>query len=64
MKIDKGIHILDNTTPANPKNVAFIDIPGNMDLAVKGDILYADLYTDLVTLDISNPLKVAVRSDY
>jgi hypothetical protein len=61
-EVDKGIHIIDNSNPSNPKNVAFIDIPGNMDLAVKGNILYADLYTDLVTLDISNPVEVAVKS--
>jgi hypothetical protein len=61
-EIDKGIHIINNGNPASPKNVAFIDIPGNVDLAVKGNILYADLYTDLVTLDITNPLEVIVRS--
>lgn len=60
-EVDKGIHILDNTNPASPQNVAFIDIPGNVDLAVKGNILYADLYTDLVTIDISNPLNIAVK---
>jgi hypothetical protein len=60
-EIDKGIHILDNTDPANPKNIAFIDIPGNEDLAVKGNTLYADLYTDLVCLDISNPLNIVVK---
>ena len=32
-----------------------------MDLALKGNTLYADLYTDLVTLDISNPLNVLVK---
>ena len=42
-EIDKGIHIIDNSNPASPKNVAFIDIPGNLDMAVKGNILYADL---------------------
>ena len=61
-EIDKGIHIINNSNPASPKNVAFIDIPGNMDLAVKGNILYADLYTDLVTLDITNPMQVIVKS--
>lgn len=61
-EIDKGIHIINNSDPASPKNVAFIDIPGNMDLAVKGNILYADLYTDLVTLDITSPLQVTVKS--
>jgi hypothetical protein len=60
-EVDKGIHVIDNNNPSSPKNVAFIDIPGNMDLAVKGNSLYADLYTDLVTLDISNPLNVVVK---
>ena len=55
---DKGIHVIDNTNPAQPQNIAFIDIPGNMDLAVKGNTLYADLYTDLVAIDISNPASV------
>jgi len=58
---DKGIHVIDNSNPAAPRNVAFIDIPGNMDLALKGNTLYADLYTDLVTLDISDPLHVIVK---
>jgi hypothetical protein len=60
-ELDRGIHIIDNSNAAAPKNVAFINIPGNMDLAVKGNILYADLYTDLVTLDINNPLNVVVK---
>ncbi|MDQ3683552.1 MAG: hypothetical protein M3352_10860 [Bacteroidota bacterium] len=59
-EIDKGIHIIDNSNPAQPQNVAFIDIPGNVDLAVKENTLYADLYTDLVAIDISNPLSVRV----
>lgn len=60
-EIDKGVHIIDNRNPANPVNVAFIDIPGNLDLAVNGNALYADLYTDMVTLDISDPLNVVVK---
>ena len=59
-EIDKGIHIIDNSNPSSPKNIAFIDIPGNMDMAVKGDMLYADFYSDLVAINISNPLQVAV----
>lgn len=57
-EIDKGIHIIDNAIPASPQNVAFIDIPGNMDMAVKGNTLYADAYTDLIALDITDPLNV------
>src|SRR5215213_5788867 len=48
---DRGIHIIDNTNPASPKNVAFVDIPGNIDVTVKGNALYADAYNDMVTLD-------------
>ena len=55
-EIDKGVHIIDNTDPSNPVDKAFIDIPGNLDIAVKGNILYADMYQDLVAVDISDPL--------
>jgi hypothetical protein len=50
----KGIHIIDNSNPQNPENIGFIEIPGNVDIAVKDDILYADSYIDLVSIDISN----------
>lgn len=51
---NEGIHIIDNTDPANPVNISFINIPGNFDLAAKGHILYADSYIDLLALDISD----------
>lgn len=54
---DKGVHIIDNTDPSHPVVKAFIDIPGNLDIAVKGNVLYADMYGDLVTVDISDPLQ-------
>jgi hypothetical protein len=58
---DAGIHIIDNRQPTAPKNIAFIPIPGNVDLAVTGNTLYADSYSDLVTFDISNPLAVVAK---
>ena len=60
-EIEKGIHIIDNHDPASPKNIAFIEIPGNADLALKGNTLYADSYSDMITLDISDPLKVVLK---
>jgi hypothetical protein len=60
-EVDKGIHVINNANPSSPQRVTFIDIPGNMDIAVKGNILYADLYTDLVAIDISNPSNVTVK---
>lgn len=60
-ELDKGVHIIDFSNPAAPKNIAFINIPGCVDLAVRGNYLYADCYTDLVTIDISNPTAVVVQ---
>lgn len=59
-ELNKGIHIINNLDPANPKRIAFVSIPGNVDMAVKGTTLYADNYTDMVALDISNPTSVKV----
>ncbi|MGK6351371.1 LVIVD repeat-containing protein [Parapedobacter sp. DT-150] len=56
----KGIHIIDNRNPANPKNLNFIDIPGNVDMAVNSDILYADSYIDLLAFDVSNPQSITL----
>jgi len=53
-----GIHVIDNTNPAQPRPVSFLRIPGNIDLAVRGNLLYADNGPDLVTLDISDPAHV------
>ena len=60
-EVDKGVHIIDNSNPAAPRQISFVDIPGNLDMAVKGNILYADFYTDLVAIDISNPQSVLVK---
>ncbi len=57
----EGIHILDMTNPADPENLGFIEIPGNVDIAIKNNTLYADSYIDLVAIDISdidNPKEV------
>ena len=54
-EVAEGLHIIDNSDPANPRSVAFVKIPGNGDMAVRGNILYADSYSDLVALDITDP---------
>ena len=57
---EKGIHIIDNTNPATPINKGFIVIPGNTDLSVKDNILYANCYTDLLSIDITNINNIVV----
>ncbi len=51
---NKGVHVVDNTDPSNPRKISFIEIPGNVDISVKGDFLFADSLSDLVVLDISD----------
>ena len=53
-EIDKGIHIINNSNPSRPVQTAFVNIPGNQDIAVKGNTLYADMYNDLLAIDISD----------
>ena len=51
---EKGIHIVDNADPKNPTNLSFINIPGNREFYVKGNILYAESLYDMIKVDISN----------
>lgn len=59
----RGIHIFDNSNPAQPKNEAFLQIAGNSDLAIRNQILYANNVNDLVAIDISDlsDLKIVER---
>jgi hypothetical protein len=57
---NRGIHIIDNTNPSNPIKRAFISIPGNKELSKRGDYLYVDNYTDLVTIKVLSFDSVAV----
>mgnify|MGYP003575179873 CR=1 FL=1 len=50
---NKGIHIYNNNNPSTPVNVGFLQVPGNVDLAISNNILYADSYVDLLAFDIS-----------
>jgi hypothetical protein len=61
-ELNEGIHIIDNSDPAAPLPINFVEIPGNIDMAVKGNILYADSFIDLVAIDISNPRDVKLVS--
>ncbi|MET0758800.1 MAG: hypothetical protein ABWZ56_00155 [Flavobacterium sp.] len=51
---EEGVHVFDNQNPASPQNIAFINLEGVHDIAVKGNYLYADNFVDLLVFDISN----------
>ena len=58
--VHSGIHIIDNFDPKSPKAIKFIQIPGNEDISVKDNFLYADSATDLVIFDISDINNVSI----
>ncbi len=60
-ELSQGVHVIDNNDPSNPTVLGFINIAGNVDIAMKGNFLIADHLGDLVTIDISdmnNPKEV------
>ena len=54
-EITEGIHVVDNSNPANPTLIAFIELLGNIDMTINDNVLFADSYLDLVSFDISQP---------
>lgn len=49
----KGIHLIDNTDPANPVRKAFLKVPGCQNVAVGNNILYVDNAVDLVGVQVN-----------
>lgn len=52
-EFEKGIHVFDNSDPAAPMPLGFIQLLGNNDMAISDDILYADHQGNLVAIDIA-----------
>lgn len=50
----KGIHIIDMSDSTNPHLLSFLKIPGNIDMTISGDFLYADNGPHLVVLNIAD----------
>jgi len=49
-EVYEGVHIINNADPANPVNIGFITIPGNIDIAIKNGYIYADNAVDLIVI--------------
>ncbi len=52
-----GFHVFDNADPANPINLSFVSVPGCSGLTARDQFVYANNLTDLVTLDVSDPVR-------
>jgi hypothetical protein len=62
-EVDKGIHVIDNTNPSHPFQTAFLSIPGNRDIAIKNNILYADMFSELLAINIEDVHHAAIEAD-
>jgi hypothetical protein len=50
----EGVHVVDNSDPSNPVNQSFINIPGNLDIAIVDNHLYADMFSALVVFNLTD----------
>ncbi len=58
----EGYHLLDNTDPANPRNVAFLRVPGATHMAFVDGNMVSDSYADMVVLDFKGPNSLQLVS--
>ncbi|MBL0102083.1 MAG: hypothetical protein IPP49_20285 [Saprospiraceae bacterium] len=56
----KGIHVIDNSDPADPRNIAFWAISGNSEFIIKDNVLYADNGRHIFVIDISSIQQIKV----
>ena len=60
--VGRGIHVIDNSVPANAHRIGFITINGCQQISIQGSYLYTNSYSDLVTIDISDPVNMKIVS--
>jgi len=56
----KGFHLFDNTDPANPIGLKFINCPGATDMAIKNNSIYINQATDLIAIELSADMQSLV----
>ncbi len=57
----KGIHLIDNSDPANPVNKGFLTIPGCLEVAVRNDVFYVNSSVDLVGVKVDFAALTAIE---
>jgi len=59
---DQGFHVFDNSDPAQPINLFFVNVPLATDLAVRNNTIYVHHAVDLVTLSLNVPNKTVTET--
>ncbi len=58
----QGVHIYDNKNPESPSYVTFYNLPGNFDIAIRNDVMYADNPLYLMAIDIQDIENPSLKS--
>ncbi|MEL6538308.1 MAG: hypothetical protein AAFQ98_23005 [Bacteroidota bacterium] len=58
----EGVHLFENSNPLNPIPLGFIGILGCVEIDMRESTLFADNYTDLITIDLSDLSTIEVTS--
>ena len=53
-ELGKGIHIINKSVPENTQKTGFIKILGNSDFSIRGDMLYANSFYDILVINIAD----------
>jgi hypothetical protein len=61
-EINQGIHIFNNESPDHPQPVAFIQMLGNSDMAIKNARLYADHSGNIVSVSINDFQSIELQA--
>ncbi|MFK8056475.1 MAG: LVIVD repeat-containing protein [Saprospiraceae bacterium] len=61
-RLNEGYHILDNSNPEAPQNVAFLKVPGATQMSFVDGKLVSNCYADLVTLELDGILSARLLS--
>jgi hypothetical protein len=56
----EGFHVIDNSNPAVPLPLFFVDVPGNQDVSIKDGVIFADNYNDVVAFRITESGEVEI----
>lgn len=54
LEVGKGIHVINNSTPAQASRIGFLTVNGSSQISIKGNFLYTNSFDDLVVIDMSN----------
>ncbi|MFD2561456.1 hypothetical protein [Aquimarina rubra] len=59
-EVHKGFHIYDNTDPASPTPIKFLEVPGSTDLAIRDNMIYINQATDLIAVEYNNSNEITL----